>query len=211
MDVEVAVLVPVKGLDTAKQRLGPVLTQHERSRLARWMAEGVLAACHPLPVFVVCDDPLVAQWATDSKARVHLTSATDLNGAVADGAAAISTAGFDHVVVAHADLPLPKTLVDVARPSTITLVPDGARNGTNVASFPLMHRLPAMYGPGSFARHLDAALRIVNASSGHVGLEVRADPDLALDVDTVDDLRHPRLRKVLPSWLPTNQDNPSIR
>lgn len=202
-------LVPVKGLDMAKQRLGPHLTQAERARLARWMADGVLEACRPLAVFVVCDDTRVAEWGADAGARVHLTAATDLNGSVDDGVAVIAAAGFDHVVVAHADLPLPRTLVDVARPDTITLVPDRRRHGTNVAAFPLEHRMPARYGPGSFARHLAAAHRLVDESGGRLVLEVRADPDLALDIDTVDDLRHPRLRKVLPSWLPTNPDNPS--
>ena len=59
----VAVLVPVKAFAQAKIRLAPALDAAQRSQLARAMAERVLAAAHPLPVAVVCDDVEVARWA----------------------------------------------------------------------------------------------------------------------------------------------------
>ena len=66
----VAVLVPVKAFDRAKVRLAPALAPRERERLARVMAEHVLAAAAPLPVAVVCDDADVAAWARAKDARV---------------------------------------------------------------------------------------------------------------------------------------------
>ena len=48
-----AVLVPVKAFDRAKLRLAPALDAAARARLARTMAETVLAAAGGLPVAVV--------------------------------------------------------------------------------------------------------------------------------------------------------------
>ena len=52
----VAVLVPVKAFSEAKLRLAPALPPLGRAELARAMATHVLAAAHPLPTAVVCDD-----------------------------------------------------------------------------------------------------------------------------------------------------------
>ena len=49
-------LVPVKAFAEAKARLAPALDAGQRERLARAMAEHVVAAAAPLPVSVVCDD-----------------------------------------------------------------------------------------------------------------------------------------------------------
>jgi hypothetical protein len=38
---------------------------------------------------------------------------------------------------------------------------------------------------------------------------VRADPYLALDLDTAHDLAHPLISEVLPKWLPTILANPT--
>ena len=117
-------LVPVKAFTDAKQRLAAALSPAHRERLARWMADRVLAAAGETPVFVVCDDPHVRAWALERGAQVRWTARLGLNGAVDDGVDAVRRAGFDHVVVSHADLPLAERLVDVAREATVTLVPD---------------------------------------------------------------------------------------
>ena len=39
-------------------------------------------------------------------------------------------------------------------------------------------------------------------------VEVRVDPRLAIDVDNPDDLRHPTVEPILPSWLRTILANP---
>jgi 2-phospho-L-lactate guanylyltransferase len=199
--VDLAVLVPVKAFDQAKQRLIPVLTPNERIRLARWLAEGVIDAVGSLPTYVVCDDDEVRHWAHDAGATALWTARRGLNGAVDDGVAAISAEGFDHVVVAHADLPLPSGLTSIARERTATLVPDRRLDGTNVMSFPTPTPTPASYGVGSFERHRDA--------STAPAIEVRIDHRLSIDLDTPSDLTNPLLREVLPSWLPTIPANPS--
>ena len=188
-------LVPVKAFTQAKQRLASVLSSNDRIRLARWLADGVVRSVGSTPLFVVCDDAEVRGWARDVGATALWTARLGLNGAVDDGVAAIAADGFDHIVVSHADLPIPDGLVRLARPVTSTFVPDRRRDGTNVMSFPTRSPIAAAYGPGSFRRHLAAA----STST----IEVRLDHHLSIDLDTPEDLTHPLLREVLPSWLPT--------
>jgi 2-phospho-L-lactate guanylyltransferase len=200
--VRLAVLVPVKRFTAAKGRLTGVLADHDRARLAEWMASGVLDVVAEIPTFVACDDDDVAAWARRMGAHVIWGAGLGLNGAVDDGVARIIADGYEQVLVSHADLALPGALLDVARERHITLVPDRRNDGTNVMSFPATHPLRASYGGGSFARHLHQALAVEDVS-----VEVRRDLELSLDLDTARDLAHPLIQKVLPSWLPMNPAN----
>ncbi len=200
--MRLAVLVPVKRFTAAKGRLRGVLSDDDRARLARWLADQVLDAVDGTPTFVACDDQDVAAWATNRGAHVVWGAGLGLNGAVDDGVAAITADGFEHVVVSHADIPRPARLTEVATADTITLVPDRRHDGTNVMSFPTATPLRASYGGGSFGRHLQQAWAL-----GDVAVEVRNDVDLSLDLDTAADLIHPLVNEVLPPWLPTNPAN----
>ncbi len=195
--MEAAVLVPVKRFTSAKGRLADVLDAGQRAELARWLADRVIAAARPLPTFVACDDDAVATWADEHGAEVLWSPGLGLNGAVDVGRATIAGKGFDHLVIAHSDLPLASELAALAVAGTVTLVPDRRRDGTNVVAVPVAADLAAAYGRGSFARHLDAAL-----ATG-LPVEVRRDARLAIDVDNPDDLAHPALSTVLPAWLRT--------
>lgn len=179
-----AVVVPVKAFRAAKLRLAPALSGPERAALARRMAHLVLTAAAPLPVVVVCDDQEVATWATDLGAEVLWCPDRGLNGAVADGVAHLTARHHNHVVVAHADLPLATSLGWVADFDGITLVPDRKDDGTNVMALPLSGATAFRfsYGPGSFDRH--------HAEAERLGLTVRVvrDPALGWDVDLPADL-----------------------
>ena len=205
-----AVLVPVKGFHTAKGRLASAVSPDQRVRLARWMADGVVRSLDGIDVFVACDDDAVRAWATDLGAHVVWGPGLGLNGAVDDGVEQIAADGYDHVTIAHSDLPRPDQLRHVARPDTVTLVPDRRRDGTNVMAFPLGRRVRASYGAQSFRRHETAA-----RSHGDIAVEIRVDPDLSLDLDTPSDLTHPLIRplieEVLPTWLQTNPVNRPTR
>lgn len=189
--MQTAVLVPVKSFRAAKRRLAPFVPEAERERLARWMAEGVIAAAGELPVFVACDDEGVAVWAEERGAGVLWGPGLGLNGAIDHGVATVAGKGFDHVVIAHGDLPLPRALASVVRRDTVVLVPDRRSDGTNVLARPCRADLPADYGAGSFGRHVDAALRTGFAVS------VRRDPHLSIDVDNITDCRHPDVAAAL--------------
>jgi 2-phospho-L-lactate guanylyltransferase len=189
--VEAAVLVPVKSFHAAKRRLAGWLPPGERERLARWMAERVLAAAAPLPVFVACDDERVAEWAEAHGAQVSWGPGLGLNGAIDHGVDIMASKGVDHVIVAHGDLPLASGLAALAITGRVIVVPDRRRDGTNVLSRPASVAVRAQYGAGSFARHLASAL----ASGAPV--TVRRDARLAVDVDTIDDCRHPAVAAML--------------
>lgn len=201
--VDTAVLVPIKAFGAAKQRLEPALSAREREELARWTAERVLGASGEHPTYVVCDDAVVASWASAHGASVLWEIGQGLNAAVDHAVQCLALDGHLHVVVVHGDLPRPSALGAFAMAGAITLVPDRHDDGTNVMSFPTGSPLDSSYGPGSFRRHLDRAM-----TSG-LGVHVIRDPLMALDLDHPRDLDHPLVKEVLPAWLRINQANPS--
>jgi 2-phospho-L-lactate guanylyltransferase len=66
----VAVVIPVKAFHQAKERLSDLLTPAERIVLAKYCADRVINAARDFDIFVVCDDPDVAQWARDHKTKI---------------------------------------------------------------------------------------------------------------------------------------------
>jgi 2-phospho-L-lactate guanylyltransferase len=179
-----AVLVPVKAFAAAKARLAPAVDQRLRSDLARTMAERVVAAAAPLPVWVVCDDAEVAAWAIGRGAGVCWRRADGLNAAVTAGVAFLAADGVGRVVVAHADLPRAVELAPLADATSgeVLIVPDRHGDGSNVVSVPTGRGFRFAYGPGSFRAHAAEAARL------GLALRVVDDPDLAWDVDGPDDL-----------------------
>ena len=198
-----AVLIPVKAFADAKARLSSVLAPDQRKALARWTADRVVAAAGELPVYVACDDDEVAKWAVDRGATVLWHPGVGLNAAVSRSVAQLAEQAITQVTVAHGDLPRAHSLAALIVPDAITLVPDAHRDGTNVVAVPTQIGFAFSYGAGSFQRHLALAI-----ASGHRVI-VRRDPQLARDIDTPDDLRHPLVEEVLPAWLPTSQDSPT--
>jgi 2-phospho-L-lactate guanylyltransferase len=189
--VETAALIPIKGFHAAKARLAPVLSQSDRERLARWMATRVVEALRPTPTFVACDDEAVADWADELGAGVLWGPGLGLNGALDVGVETLAGKGAEHVVIAHGDLPRPEHLNSVAIPDTIVLVPDRRGDGTNVLARPTGVTMSADYGAASFWRHLQVALAVGKP------VQVRRDPLLSIDIDTIDDCRHPLAAAVL--------------
>jgi 2-phospho-L-lactate/phosphoenolpyruvate guanylyltransferase len=171
------VLIPVKGFQQAKRRLGGSMPDASRVELVRSMAAHVLAAGAPLPVAVVCDDPEVAEWARALGATVMWEPGQGLNGAVRAGVEQLAGAGVQWVIVAHGDLPRARDLGSLPPFDGITLVPDRYDDGTNVMRLPVGRDFRFAYGPGSFRKHRAEATRL--------GLPVRIlrIPALAYDVD----------------------------
>jgi 2-phospho-L-lactate guanylyltransferase len=145
-------------------------------------------AAGTLPVAVVCDDIDVAAWARALGATVVWRPGRGLNGAVADGVGHLGAAGYERVIVAHADLPHALDLTWVGDFEGVTLVPDRHDDGTNVLSVPTGAGFVFAYGPGSFARH--------EAETARLGLPLRVERELRLgwDVDLPADL-------LPPDWL----------
>lgn len=180
-------LVPVKSFARAKVRLAGVLDDDARAALARSMAEHVLAAAAPLPVWCVCDDPAVRDWALEHGAQVEWTPGLGLNGAVQQATERRRLDGVTRVVVAHADLPFADGLAALADAAAdeLVIVPDRRGRGSNVVSVPTGVGFEFHYGEDSFSAHLDQARRC--------GLAVRVEEleHLGWDVDEPDDLASP--------------------
>ena len=209
----VAVLVPLKAFETAKQRLSCCLTPSERSALAKLMAERVLRAAAAFPVFVALDEERdggekkegdVANWAQNMGAKPLRCSGIGLNDAIAEGFLRLIGHGFKEVVVAHADLPLASRFTHLTGFGGVSAVPDRHEDGTNVLCLNASAASTGFrfsYGKGSFVRHCAEAARV------GLPLRVLRDPDLAWDIDTPADLADFNSRN--PEWLASLELPPS--
>ena len=163
-------VVPIRSFRAGKGRLAGVLSDDERAALARTMAQLVLGAAAPLPVYVVTSDGDVAAFASDNGAKV-VADPGSLNAAADAGRAAVAADGFDKVIVAHADLAQPTPFAWVADFDGVTIVPDRHGGGSNVMALPTRAAFTFAYGDGSRARHeaeargRGLALRVVDDAS----------------------------------------------
>jgi 2-phospho-L-lactate guanylyltransferase (CobY/MobA/RfbA family) len=97
-------------------------------------------------------------------------------------------------MIVHSDLPLPNNLgsllVSSHTSNSVTIVPDRHHDGTNVLIIPTGADFHCHYGAQSFSAHVTEANRL------GLAIEIIEDDELALDIDTPDDLL------VLPTqWL----------
>jgi 2-phospho-L-lactate guanylyltransferase len=205
------ILVPVKNLVDAKQRLSPILSPEERFALARAMCEDVLQALarwqsRPAVAVVTSDS-----FARDLAARFNFeVVADDLNSgetsAIEMATAVCTERGAESTLVVPADIPLIDSselqkIVDCAPPGGAVLVPDAAGRGTNAAWRSPGDLFPLRFGNDSFLPHLAAAKA---TGLPCVVLEL---PGIARDVDRPEDLRElarasgeRRSQKLLRSW-----------
>ena len=179
-------LVPLKALAEAKGRLAPAVGPLQRRLLAIAMFEDVVAALQAVPALaapvVVSPDREVWRRADAMGCRVveEPPGPGDLNGALA--AAAAAAGDGEALLVVAADLPLASAAglerVLAAAGAPVTVVPSADGGGTNVLAW----RDPATFAPSFGA---DSATRHL-AVPGAVRVD---DPELSLDVDTIEDLR----------------------
>ena len=186
-------VVPVKTLDSAKQRLSTVLGPELRRRLVLAMLADVLKALAQVPaldrIAVVTRDPDVAAQATSlGAAVVREPESADLNAAISCGLAAVAAQGATQALIVPGDVPLAtaaeiESIIAAARsPSTIVIAPASDGNGTNALLLPLPAPIEPAFGPGSAARHTGLA-RIGGRPVAAVGTA-----GLAHDIDTPGDL-----------------------
>jgi 2-phospho-L-lactate guanylyltransferase len=179
-------LVPVKALAAAKGRLGPWLSPLERRLLAIAMFEDVVAALQATPglaaPLVVSPDREMWRRAEAIGCRVveEPGGGEGLNAALA---LAAERAGDEGLLVVAADLPLAsasglRRVLEAAALAPVAVVPSHDGDGTNVLAWREPASFAPRFGPGSAARHLSVP--------GAVRVD---DPGLAMDVDTVEDLR----------------------
>jgi 2-phospho-L-lactate guanylyltransferase len=187
------ILVPVKNLSGAKQRLAAILDQPTRTELAQTMLLDVLEAVagwrQRPEVGIVTSDPFAIKLAL----QFHFTVIPDnANSGETD---AIETAtrfceshGVDSTLVIPGDIPLIQSselerLIAAAPEEGSVLVPAADGRGTNAIWRRPAGLFPARFGNDSFKPH-QAAAQATGKSCVVLPL-----PGIALDIDNPEDLR----------------------
>jgi 2-phospho-L-lactate guanylyltransferase len=186
------ILVPVKNLKQAKQRLALALDQPARTSLAQAMLHDVLEVLSSWPgrpeVAVVSCDGFALSLANTYGFEViadHKNSGeTD---AIEMATLVCEMRGLDTLVI-PADIPLIQAwelqaILDAAPATGSVLVPAGDGRGTNAVLRRPAALFPLRFGNDSFKPHLAAA-----QASGHPCIVLQL-PGIAVDVDNPGDLK----------------------
>jgi 2-phospho-L-lactate guanylyltransferase len=186
-------IVPVKPLRFGKSRLAGVLTEDERADLNRRMLAHTLDTLTVIPeiehVLVISRDPAALALAREHGARtVQENGAPQLNVALTRATIVAKTYSTQGVLIIPADLPLitpedVRAMLDrVKNPPVVVVAPDRHRKGTNALLVCPVGLIEYDFGPGSFQKHCDQALK------AGARLEIFDLPSMALDVDIPEDL-----------------------
>ena len=187
------VVMPVKDLPDAKQRLAGILCAKERQALFRAILQdvlGALAASTGLAgILLVTRDPEARHLARRFGARVLLEEANRGHTAASSlGARTLAQEGVAGMLQLPADIPLvtPEDIAALLRAHgeapAVTLSPSRDERGTNALVCSPPDVLPLHFGDDSFFAHLRRAQAL------GIEPEIVRRPGLALDVDTPDDL-----------------------
>lgn len=190
-----AAILPVKSFTAAKQRLSDSLSERARETLAEAMVSDVLETLGAAPdvdeVIVVTADARARRVAAGRGVTiVHDAREAGQSPAARRGIAHAMQRGHAQALLVPGDTPLLDGaelggMIERARTAgtAVAIVPDRHGEGTNALMLTPPLAIEPSFGPGSLARHLDAA-RTANATH-----EVEELPGLMLDVDTPEDLR----------------------
>ncbi len=186
------ILVPVKNLADAKQRLSSILSPEERFALAQAMCEDVLQALgrwqNRPPVAVVTSDSFARELAGRFGFEVFADDNSGETNAIEMATAVFRERGATSTLVIPADIPLIEiselqTIAESAPPRGALLVPDAAGRGTNAAWRTPADLFPLRFGNDSFLPHQAAA-----KATGLPCVVLKL-PGIARDVDRPEDLR----------------------
>jgi 2-phospho-L-lactate guanylyltransferase len=181
------ILVPVKNLENAKERLSPILGRAERRALAEAMLQDVLAAVagvnHHTRVGVVTSDPFAMALAQ----RHNFTLIPDPanlseSDAIAHATERCLASGEDSTLVIPGDVPLVQSgdieeVLAAAPAQGTVLVPGWDGRGSNAVFRRPANLFPLRFGNDSFPPHLRAA-----QATGQPCIVLRL-PRIGLDVD----------------------------
>ena len=186
------ILVPVKNLSTAKQRLAAVLDQPSRTELAQAMLHDVLSAVNEWQsrpaVALVTSDPFAMELARQYDFEVIPDPENAGETAAIEMATRVcEKRTVDYTLVIPADVPLIQAweldeILKRAPAEGSVLVPAGDGRGTNAALRRPAALFPLRFGNDSFKPHHAAA-----AATGKPCIVLQL-PGIAVDVDNPADL-----------------------
>lgn len=189
---EIWAIVPAKRFSQAKTRLALVLTQSERSQLARAMLHDVMTVLSGVKelagILVVSGDPSVAKVVHSFGALlVYDVLETGVNDAVREGLNALARDRMASVMIVPGDVPFTtpaelQTVLRAMRERMIVLTPASHDGGTNCLAMADPCGIPPCFGEGSFIKH-QAAARRAGIAYGVCHLD-----GLGHDIDCPDDL-----------------------
>ncbi len=188
------ILIPVKNLSSAKQRLAAVLDQASRTELAQAMLHDVVAEVAKWARRPVCTLVTSDPFAIDLAKQYDFEIIPDPANPGETGAIEMSTRvcverGVDFTLVIPADIPLIRAneldeILEHAPSVGSVLTPAADGRGTNAAFRRPATLFPLKFGNDSFGPHLAAA-----QATGKPCRILRL-PGIALDVDNPSDLRN---------------------
>jgi 2-phospho-L-lactate guanylyltransferase len=193
-NVSSALLLPIKDLQNAKQRLAGVLTPDERFGLAQAMlADTVRALCgvqRAHKIFIITNyGPAIEIAAQHGWEIVREEQQVSESASVDFGARLCAERGVAALLRLPLDLPLIQThdidelLATECSAPAVVMVPSRDGTGTNAILRTPPTLFPSHFGPNSFARHRSEAER------AHAKIIVRRNERLEMDVDDEADLR----------------------
>jgi 2-phospho-L-lactate guanylyltransferase len=186
------ILLPVKNLANAKQRLAAVLEQPARTELAHSMLTDVAEAIAGFggdQVALVTSDPFAVELAGRNGFEVIRDEANvSETGAIEMATQVCVTGGVESTLVIPGDIPLIeaadiRAIYEASRDPGSVLVPSRDKRGTNAVLRRPASLFPLRFGNDSFMPHLAAAIA---TDKPCVVLSL---PRIALDIDTPEDLR----------------------
>ncbi len=209
------ILIPVKNLSVAKQRLAAVLDQPARTELAQTMLHDVVATLAAWPGRPACalvtGDPFAADLARQHDFEIIPDPANPGETGAIEMATNICVArGIDSTLVIPADIPLIQVseleqILAQAPAEGSVLAPAGDGRGTNAVFRRPANLFPLRFGNDSFKPHLAAA-----QATGKICIVLHP-PGIAVDVDNPEDLQRllalpgkTRTQSLLRRWT---QDN----
>jgi 2-phospho-L-lactate guanylyltransferase len=185
-------LIPVKDLSNAKQRLGAVLDQAHRSQFAEAMLLDVLTAAagvrSRVDVALVTGDERAKELAAQFEFLIIEDTRNESETAAIEMATAWSEArGYDTTMVIPGDIPLARSeelhqALDAAPTEGMVLVPAYDRRGSNCILRRPASIVPLRFGNDSFLPHCEAMR--------HTGkpLAILEMPGVGLDIDNPHEL-----------------------
>jgi 2-phospho-L-lactate/phosphoenolpyruvate guanylyltransferase len=190
--VRTCAVVPVKRFDDAKQRLDRTLSAGSRRALAEAMVTDVLTALRRSrrvdTVVVVTGEHAASALARAHGAQVIEDEDRGHSHAARTGVDWAIERGFERVLLVPGDCPtldpgeLDELVAGGRAAPDVTVVPDRHGTGTNALLLAPPDVIAPSFGPGSRARHEEAA------EAAGATARIAEPRTLVLDVDTGDDL-----------------------